>query len=152
MFKPIPEFPHYEINEQGQVRHVRLKRIRKWTTSGGNPYFKVSIYHKGKTFFRHIHHLVMSAFVGPRPEGMVVRHIDGDLSNNSLDNLAYGTHKENTHDALHHGTMGKLTPRHIRVIRGLKRCGFGTKRLSEIFGVCKSNIRFINAGATWTDV
>ena len=32
----------------------------------------------------YIHHLVLLTFVGPRPEGMEVRHLDGDPLNNTL--------------------------------------------------------------------
>lgn len=34
--------------------------------------------------------MVLEAFVGPRPEGMVAKHIDGDQSNVSASNLKWG--------------------------------------------------------------
>lgn len=50
-----------------------------------------------------VHALVLAAFVGPRPPGMDVRHLDGNPANNLLENLAYGTRSENCMDALRHG-------------------------------------------------
>ena len=42
--------------------------------------------------------LVAFAFIGPRPDGNVVRHLDGNKDNNRADNLAYGTHQDNADD------------------------------------------------------
>lgn len=50
-----------------------------------------------------VHRLVLEAFVGPLPEGMVTRHLDGDHLNNELSNLAYGTYAENAQDTVRHG-------------------------------------------------
>ena len=35
--------------------------------------------------------LVMGTFVGPMPDGQEIVHIDGDLTNNNLENLRYET-------------------------------------------------------------
>lgn len=42
-----------------------------------------------------VHTLVMLAYVGPRPEGYEVDHIDKDKLNNNLSNLRYLTIREN---------------------------------------------------------
>lgn len=43
-----------------------------------------------------IHRLVCEAFYGPAPfEGAVVIHIDEDATNNKIENLRWGTQKEN---------------------------------------------------------
>ena len=36
-----------------------------------------------------VHQLVAAAFIGPRPPGLVVIHLDGDHENNMVNNLAY---------------------------------------------------------------
>jgi len=48
---------------------------------------------KKKTY--KMHQLVAEAFLGPRPEGYVVYHIDEDAMNNKSDNLKYTTRAEN---------------------------------------------------------
>src|SRR5690606_25876746 len=54
-----------------------------------------------------VHKEVAYAFLGPRPEGLVVRHLNGDQTDNRVENLAYGTHKDNSQDALRHDTLPK---------------------------------------------
>lgn len=50
-----------------------------------------------------VHRLVLETFVGPMPQGLQVRHLDGDPKNNHLVNLAYGSAKENAADRDRHG-------------------------------------------------
>jgi len=50
-----------------------------------------------------VHRLVATAFYGP--SNLLVRHLDGDPSNNRLENLRFGTHAENYADALRHGDV-----------------------------------------------
>jgi len=49
------------------------------------------------------HRVVLEAFVGPCPDGLVTRHLDGVKLNNRLSNLTYGTYTENNLDILRHG-------------------------------------------------
>jgi hypothetical protein len=56
-----------------------------------------------------VHSLVLRAFVGPRPAGMCCCHRDGDRVNNRLENLRWGTYKDNN---------GTDKARHGRVVRG----------------------------------
>lgn len=44
---------------------------------------------------RRLHVLVAEAFIGPRPDGLEVHHIDHDRMNPRVDNLEYVTHQEN---------------------------------------------------------
>jgi hypothetical protein len=50
-----------------------------------------------------VHHLVLEAFVGPRPEGMNGLHWDDDAMNNQLDNLRWGTDSDNQQDRVRNG-------------------------------------------------
>lgn len=50
-----------------------------------------------------VHSVVMLTFVGPLPQGMVTRHLNGEPSDNRLSNLTYGTPTENALDAVRHG-------------------------------------------------
>ena len=135
-FKPIPGYPSYEINEEGVVQNIKKQSVLK-PTNNGNGYYFVSL---GRRNQRYIHDLVMLTFVGPK-HADCVRHLDGDRSNNCLSNLEYGSSTQNRQDCRQHGTWGwKLTDRHIRIIRGLAKCGFTYTRLSTIFGVNRHHI------------
>lgn len=64
-----------------------------------------------------VHVLVAEAFFGPRPTGMVVRHLNGDASDNRPSNLAYGTQSDNIADCFRHGTK---TARSKPVLREMR--------------------------------
>ncbi|WP_423489008.1 HNH endonuclease signature motif containing protein [Mycobacteroides sp. PCS013] len=51
-----------------------------------------------------VHHAVLAAFVGPRPEGMLVLHSNDDPSDNRLENLRYGTISDNQMDSVANGS------------------------------------------------
>ncbi len=59
-----------------------------------------------------VHVLVLEAFVGPRPPGQEVRHLDGDSSRSVLSNLAWGTKSENGYDRVRHGTHTQAAKTH----------------------------------------
>lgn len=67
-------------------------------------YEQVKLYEDGTHRFRRVHHLVLEAFVGPRPAGMETRHLNGVRADNRLENLAWGTPTENAADKIRHGT------------------------------------------------
>ena len=146
-FKPIPGYPRYEINEEGVVRNINKQSALKPSSSG--KYLFVSL---GRGNQRYIHDLVMLTFVGPK-HTECVRHLDGNHLNNCLTNLEYGSRIQNRHDTMRHGTWGwKLTERHVRVIRGLSKCGFTRTRLSELFGVTTKHISCIIRLKQWQHI
>lgn len=51
-----------------------------------------------------IHTLVLESFVGPRPDGHVGCHNDGDIDNNAPSNLRWDTQANNLADMKAHGT------------------------------------------------
>lgn len=54
-----------------------------------------------------VHHMVAEAFIGPRPIGFQINHIDGCKTNNSVSNLEYVTPSDN---ALHAFKLGLSKP------------------------------------------
>lgn len=46
-----------------------------------------------------VHRLVALVFIGPRPDGHEINHLDGNPSNNALSNLEYVTPIANRHHA-----------------------------------------------------
>lgn len=78
-------------------------------------YSYVSVSSHGKMKAEKIHRLLLSTFVRPPLPGEVVRHLDGNPQNNALENLAWGTQKDNEGDKRRHGThantLKKACPR-----------------------------------------
>lgn len=69
-----------------------------------NGYLHVNLFRNNIGATGYIHQLVLAAFVGPQPDGLVVRHLNGKSSDNRLENLQFGTTSENHFDAVRHGT------------------------------------------------
>ncbi len=55
-----------------------------------------------------VHALVALAFIGPRPDGYDVMHIDGTRTNNAVGNLRYGTRSENCLQAYAEGRRAHI--------------------------------------------
>jgi hypothetical protein len=107
---PVAGFPDYAVSSWGRVKRVspgmgaRAGRILK-PGRDRYGYPQVQLYRNGKSLMRPVHRLVLETFVGPCPEGMEARHLDGDKGNPALSNLAWGTRAENREDQRRHGTM-----------------------------------------------
>ena len=88
----------YEISNLGNCRR-KLKCGRYADVKGsvlkptGYRYFQVQ--RDGRRFNKYFHHMVTEQFIGPRPCGLVVDHIDRCRTNNNMSNLRYVTHSEN---------------------------------------------------------
>src|SRR6266404_5844743 len=59
-----------------------------------------------------VHRLVAEVFIGPRPEGQHVNHIDGDKGNNAAVNLEYVTPSENQKHSFRLGLQCNKGERH----------------------------------------
>lgn len=102
----------YYVSTFGRVlgpgRHGKQK-IMTPTHASLNGHLEVNMYVNGERFRDYIHRLVAKAFI-PNPKGHpIVRHLDGNPSNNNVWNLAWGTQKDNMHDAINSGTFRYLT-------------------------------------------
>lgn len=102
--------------------------------------------------------LVAEAFLGPRPAGMEVCHFpDRNPANNRIENLRFGTRKENAADKIVHGTMyegerhcsSKLSAESVGDIRRLYSQGRSKRSLAKEFGVCRSSIAKIVSMRSW---
>jgi len=134
-FRQIPGFPRYAIAEDGTIlsicrrgrgADVLWEEARRLSTPVAPRGYQICILcngHGKKTAT--VHTLVLTAFVGPRPEGMECRHLDGNKQNNHLSNLCWGTTSENHDDRKRHGVakqgekshFAKLTEDDVREIR-----------------------------------
>jgi hypothetical protein len=103
---PVPGYEGlYDVSDQGRVRSHRRKgapgRIRKPQTRG--TYLSLMLYREDQPKEWRIQALVAAAFLGPRPDGLLICHRDGDPHNNRPTNLYYGTWSDNNFDTVRHG-------------------------------------------------
>ena len=105
-----------------------------------------------------VHRLMLITFIGPRPKGMQCRHLDGNKENNRLDNLCWGTPKENQADRRKHGTdsrgithgMSKLCEEQVRVIFQAYHDGYYTQReIAKAFGIAQTLVSAISKKSIW---
>lgn len=103
-YLPVEGFPGYLVGSDGTLWRRVSGAWREIRASADNRGYRVaSVLRPGRPrISKHLHSLVLTAFVGPRPPGMQCRHLDGDPRNCALDNLAWGTPKENGADKLAH--------------------------------------------------
>ena len=155
----------YEVSSFGRVRSLdRWVKANSGRRRTGVRYFTPSASGKNKKYKRvllrnpdkqrPVHHLVLEAFVGPRPEDCEARHLDGNPGNNRLDNLAWGTKAENQADKIRHGTIlrgtanpaSKLTEADVIAIRASNKRQVD---LAEIYGVTQPIISAIRLRKIW---
>lgn len=141
-WKPIKEWPGYWVCDDGRVFGKR-GMLRPFPVAG---YPAFSVVGQGKSKFLRVHREVLKAFTGE--EHRCSRHLDGSPANCRLDNLKWGTFKENTEDARRHGTLSgkKLNNKQRQSIkRSTRRAPF----LSKKFGISVANVYAIKRGS-WT--
>ena len=104
-YREIPGYPGYWAGTDGSIWSVRRKNyLPKKRKPSRLPTGYLSLCLGNGWPQRYVHHLVLEAFVGPRPEGTECCHGNGIRSDNRLCNLRWDTHKENYADAVRHGT------------------------------------------------
>jgi hypothetical protein len=150
---------NYEVSDLGNVRRATPGR----RTSVGRPmrlvkmaigYMSVAPTINGRNVTKYVHELVAEAFLGPRPNGMSVNHIDGDKTNNRIENLEYVTHAENMAHAARAGLMvrgerhpnAKLSDSLVETIRVERAAGASVTGLALTYGVAPSTISQICSG------
>lgn len=92
----------YEVSDLGVVRNAQTGRELR-PNSWCRGYQRVRMWDGDRQVGKAIHHLVLEAFVGPRPEGHLGLHRDDDSLNNAVSNLRWGTVSENGLDAVRNG-------------------------------------------------
>jgi len=113
-WKTISEAPHYAISDTGRVKRVVADwqrkyagRILKPATHRGGYLAHVLCTENGK-ITRKVHRLVCEAFNGPPPSPEFhAAHFDGNVLNNTPENLRWATAAENAADKDRHGRTVK---------------------------------------------
>lgn len=173
-WRTCTRYPQYEISENGDVRLAvnhgvyRAGHIRKpyQHTDGGYMCILVTISGvKTKAGYRSkklalIHQLVAETFHGPRPEGMLACHNDGNKLNNHYTNIRWDTPAKNTADALSHGTFAvgeriawaRFCDEDIRRIREDYLLGATQEDLASVYDSHQASISKIVRREAWRHV
>jgi len=110
-----------------------------------NGYIYAKLRYGSKCLLRTVHSLVAAAFLGPRPDGADVCHLDHDKQNNCASNLKYDTRSENMLDSYADGRLpvgdahpnARLTAEDVVAIRASTEA---QRVLANRYGVCQQTI------------
>ena len=145
----------YAISTEGEVFSKRVWRglVNRELKQSLNEYgyLKVWLTKDGKTKGITVHKLMTTTYLGKRPKGMQVRHLDGVKTNNELSNLAYGTALDNAEDRRKHGNTArgekvgssKLSRKDVAEIRSKYSKRGDMVKLAKEYNVSCANIYYI---------
>lgn len=136
----------YKVSSFGNIINGFSKPIKPFINKGG--YLEVSIYYNKKRYPTKMHRIIAFAFI-PNPNNLKeINHIDGDKTNNNINNLEWCTRGENIKHAYNLGlrkpnklygdnsTFHKLSK--IQVIEIREK--YATKKYSQTELACEYNV------------
>lgn len=169
--RPVPDFPGYRVHTDGTV-----ETCKKWQGRGRGrkPVFvltddwrplgvdtdergrkRVTLSRDGRARKFRVSVLVLTAFVGPCPDGLECCHENGDETDDRLGNLRWDTHSSNLMDRRRHGTVA-LGSKHFRAklteeaVLEIRRAGPPYRRHAEKFGVTETLVSMVYRRKIWT--
>lgn len=164
-------YPGYLVGSDGSIlsnwtrgrwntKSGKWRRLKTPPYSHGYSQFNLLAKYKGEKRKWKVHELVMLCFHGPKPPGMIIRHLNGKCRDNRLANLAYGTYLENSADMIEHGTrsqgsmrpLAKLNESIIPEIKARRASGEYLKDIAASYGVSIRTISSAIEGRTWKHV
>lgn len=145
----LKPFKEYFVSNTGEIFNKKGKRLK----TEKKRYERILL--KRKHFS--IHRIVAELFI-PNPFNYpIVRHLDNNTFNNTIENLQWGTHKDNEQDKKNHGTYmtrctkTKLSKENLEEILKLKQKGFSGNKIAKEFNVSRQTINNFLSGKTWME-
>lgn len=168
---PVPGMPYTYATKDGDIysnhpgSRWKGKKLHKLKPmDNGRGYMRVQCHGRRRC----THLLIAATFIGPKPAGMEVNHIDGDKLNNRPSNLEYVTRSENMkhcfrvglgnppHGETHHraklsdASVARLRHDYVMLLDGLERMPNGAmKHLERKYDISDSAIRAVVRMVTW---
>jgi hypothetical protein len=151
IWKDIEGHSKYEVSSLGRIR--RLYKIgykfRKPVIQFGYVNVTFSLM-EGRFKKYQVHRLVAIAFLENKENKLCVNHIDGNKSNNNVNNLEWCTHSENeqhSFDVLKKVSNGiirrKIDLKEIHIIKKMKKDGITQRSIAKKYNVSEGVISLI---------
>lgn len=106
----IEGFPNYRISNKGRVHSYVTQSFLKPKLLDNHGHLGVCLRRDGKSFYKYLARLIAEAFISNPNGAPIVRHLNDDPSDNSIENLEWGTQKDNYFDSVINGTVHIPTP------------------------------------------
>jgi hypothetical protein len=172
-WKSIDNFPNYAINNFGIIKRIksscgtRIGHVLKFKKDKYG-YLIIGLWKNKKRFFKHVGRLVLENFKPiENSENYQCNHIDGNKTNNLLENLEWSSPKENTIHSIKMGlrnnfgekhNLSKLKNEEVWLIKKILNSDYYKNKkitqefIGKIFKVSRSTITSIKIGKTWTHI
>jgi len=95
IWKTIPLFPNYQISNLGRVKSLWFKKEKILSVCIANGYKVVNLRIDKIKFVEKISFLMLITFIGLKPKGKEVSHLNNNRLDDRLENLKWETHQEN---------------------------------------------------------
>ena len=149
-WRPVPGMAAY-ASDHGRVRGPSGLPLKPYVALSGHLHVLI------RRRKLRVHHAVLLAFGVARPAGAVCRHLDDDPTNNRLENLCWGTHRDNAADAIRndrllHGEAkpgARLTVGQVLLIRADPR---PSREVGAEYGVSHTAVLRIRRSERWRRV
>lgn len=134
---------------------------KKTGTTNRHGHQQVTLYNNGRIKSYMMGPLILTAFIGPCPEGMECCHNNGNAKDNRLVNLRWDTRLKNSRDKERHGTMyagsktwmAKLDEETVAIIRREWPTFSGTQtQFARKYGISKELMNMILLRKIWRHV
>lgn len=106
----VSEAPGYMVSDRGRVWSEKTQRFLKIRDLDDHGHLGVAMSRNGKDIYRYVHRLIGKAFI-PNPTDLpIVRHLNDIPYDNVVENLEWGTQKDNMADAKANGRTFRASP------------------------------------------
>jgi len=133
------------VSTDGRIRNVNTgKELVLYVGNDGRKRVTLAVKDKPNQCSQFlVHRLVGIAFIENTESKKWVLHKDGDCKNNAVDNLYWGSEKDNYLDSVRHGTVGVRKPTDdevVNVIREMKESGMKGTEIARMLDVSRSTV------------
>ena len=169
-WRPVPfgGVRKYEVSSEGRLRNQEGRIMNPSPNERGYLQASFTIEKRKKRTVK-VHRVVALVFIGERPPGMQINHINGNKRDNRAENLEYVTGAENIRHACKNNLYDaeklkesgrrlgalrkqKLKPEAVRSIRERVASGERASVLSEEYGVSDWTIGAIIRRRIWANI
>ena len=114
-WRVIPSFPVYSASNLGRIRNDGTGGIMHVFKSARG-YLMLTLRRDKCQITQFVHRLVAEAFLGGPHPNLDVNHVDGDKTNNCIENLEWCTREENVRHAVRTGLRPGPRRKPVRIV------------------------------------